>query len=90
MLYGKKTKKPNQQQFKKKKCLNVDKPKIGGSGSSNDENTGCVFFCCELPTNIMGIKSTFIFNVLSVLSSGHNINVVRFKIYALETAKRVD
>lgn len=73
--------------------LIVDKPKTGGSGSSNDGNTAREFFNnAGLSAEITGIDKVVIercATLLQALSSGYNINVDKFRKYALDTAKEL-
>lgn len=79
-----------QQEFKSQLGLIVDKPKPG-FGSSNDGNTARRFFENSfISSSITGIDEGIIKQfqvVLLVISSGYNINVDKFKIFTLDTAK---
>lgn len=86
-------KKSIQAQFKERLGLIVDKPRSGGSGTSNDGNTARTFFaysatCAEitgLDKNIIDRCGT----LLSCLSSGYNINKEKFRDFALDTARQL-
>lgn len=71
--------------------LIVDKPKAGGSGTSNDGNTARKFFSkSEMSANIKGLDKKLIIrcsSILKAMSSGYNINPSKFRDYALDTAK---
>ena len=71
--------------------LLVDKPKPGGSGTSNGGNAARRFFQnSPKSAEILGIKESLIQRcavMLQVLSSGHEINTGEFDKYARETAK---
>lgn len=86
-----KTKQNIQLQFREKMGLIVDKPKTGGSGSSNDGNTARDFFNnASLSAQITGLDKDVIekcATLLQALSSGYKINVEKFREYALDTAK---
>ncbi|XP_065092812.1 uncharacterized protein LOC135713609 [Ochlerotatus camptorhynchus] len=80
-----------QKRFKVETGLIVDKPKPGGSGTSNDGNTARRFFSDPKKTAaITGLDVTALERcgtILQVLASGHKINTERFSSYCIETAK---
>lgn len=80
-----------QKQFRERLGLIVDKPRSGGSGTSNDGNTARKFFLnSTISSEITGINKDVIdrcCHLLQCLSSGYKINSDKFKIYALDTAK---
>lgn len=82
-------KKEIQTEFKNKMALTVDQPKIV-SGNSNDGNTARRFFNNpELASSITGIDINIIqrFSViLRTISSGFDIDLVKFEKYCIETA----
>lgn len=62
-----------------------------GKGNTNDGNTARRFFrnpekSCEITGIDIHLFKRF-GNILSVLSSGHHINIEAFEVYALDTAK---
>jgi len=71
--------------------LKVDKPKAGGSGTSNDGNTACrAFQDPKLFSECLGLDYTFVFNlktILIALSCKFPINSVLFNKLCLDTAK---
>jgi len=71
--------------------LIVDKPKAGGSGTSNDGNTARAFFNNpDMSAIISGVEENLIIRcstIFQAISSGYNINSAKFGEYALETAK---
>lgn len=82
-----------QQQFRKRLGLIVDKPRSGGSGTSNDGNTARTFFSNSvISAEITGLDKTLLdrcYHLLQCLSSGYKINKLAFKDYALETARKL-
>lgn len=86
-------KKHVQAEFREKLGLIVDKPKSGGSGTSNDGNTARRFFSnSEISAKIIGIKKELIdrcWTILQCLNSGYNINKTKFNDFALETARQL-
>lgn len=84
-------KKQIQAGLREKLGLIVDKPRSGGSGTSNDGNTARKFFKCSKETAaITGLKEELIDRcrtILQCLSSGYEIHTGKFKKYALKTAK---
>ena len=80
-----------QREFREQLGLIVDKPRSGGSGTSNDGNTARKFFLhSTISSEITGIDKHVIDRcsyLLQCLSSGFKINSNKFKIYALDTAK---
>ncbi|XP_030766971.1 uncharacterized protein LOC115890777 [Sitophilus oryzae] len=85
-----KTKLEIQKMFKERTGLIVDKPKPG-FGNSNDGNTARRFFADpELSSEITKIDIDLIKKmhiILIVVSSGHEINVEKFRLFALSTAR---
>lgn len=83
-------KKEIQEEFHRKTGLIVDVPKAN-FGNTNDGNTSRRFFADhELASEITGIDVNLIYRfkiILEVLSSGLEINVEQFSVYAKETAK---
>lgn len=71
----------------------IDKPRSGGSGTSNDGNTARAFFAnSAISAEITGLDKTLIdrcHNLLQCMSSGYKINSRAFKEYALETARKL-
>lgn len=71
----------------------MDKPKSGGSGTSNDGNTARRFFLnSEISAEITGIKKDLLdrcWTILQCLNSGYNINKTKFEEFALETARQL-
>lgn len=82
-----------QTQFRERLGLIVDKPKSGGSGTSNDGNTARRFFSnSEISAEITGIKKDLLdrcWIILQCLNSGYNINKTNFEEFALETARQL-
>lgn len=82
-----------QAKFRDMLGLIVDKPRTGGSGTSNDGNTARTFFNNpEVSAQITGLDTNLIVRcgtLLQVISSGYKINVDNFQKYALETAKEL-
>lgn len=82
-----------QTEFRERLGLIVDKPKSGGSGTSNDGNTARRFFSnSEISAEITGIKKDLIdrcWTILQCLNSGYNINTTKFKDFTLETAREL-
>lgn len=80
-------------EFRNKMGLIVDKPRTGGSGSSNDGNTARRFFNeAQVSAEITGIEKHLIENcaiLLQTLSSGYKINVEKFRELALATAREL-
>lgn len=88
------TRKENIQcEFRDKMGLIIDKPKTGGSGSSNDGNTARTFFNDpHLSAEITGIEEQLIENcavLLQALSSGYKIDTEKFRKFALDTARQL-
>lgn len=85
-----KTKNRIQNEFKEKLGFLIDLPKPG-FGSSNDGNTARRFFQnAELSAEITKIDISLLermHTILIVVSCNHDINVDKFKNYALETAR---
>lgn len=79
-----------QKEFKQRLGLIIDRPKPG-YGSTNDGNTARRFFKeTSVSALITGVEETLIkrFHViLQTISSGHDVNVEKFKQYALKTAE---
>lgn len=79
-----------QKDFREKLGLIVDKPRSGGSGTSNDGNSARKFFTHpDISAEITGLNKDLIYRccvLLQALGSGYKINSEKFKIYALETA----
>lgn len=75
-------KKSIQDQFRQKLGLIVDKPRTGGSGTSNDGNTARkLFYNSEISAEITEIKKELIDrcgNILHCLASGYKINVCKY------------
>lgn len=73
--------------------LIVDKPKSGGSGTSNNGNTAREFFNNSgLSAQITGLDRDLIercATILQALNSGYNINVAKFNTFALDVAKEL-
>lgn len=82
-----------QKQFRIKMGLIVDKPRSGGSGTSNDENSARRFFeNWETSAEITGLSANLIYRckiILETLSCGLEVNCSRFEEYCLETAKQL-
>lgn len=82
-----------QAQFREKMGLVIDKPRSGGSGTSNDGNTARKFFKnSTVSAQITNINKNLIdrcCTILSCLSSGYNINKTKFKEFALQTARQL-
>lgn len=80
-----------QNEFRSRLGLIVDKPRSGGSGTSNDGNTARKFFLNSAASaEITGLSKDLIdrcSTILQALSSGYNINVASFSNFSLETAK---
>lgn len=80
-----------QNQFRERLGLIVDKPRSGGSGTSNDGNTARKFFLnSAISAEITGLSKALLERcsiILQALSSGYNINVKSFSNYSLETAR---
>lgn len=87
------TKKRIQDEFRQKLGLIVDKPRSGGSGTSNDGNTARKFFKNPvISAEITGIQQCLIERcgtILECMSSGYKINTAKFEEYALDTARRL-
>lgn len=83
-------KKAIQEAFKRELGLLVDIPKQG-TGSSNDGNTARRFFeNSAVSSMITGVDQNLINRfhvVLQAITSGHDINVDKFRDYAIETAR---
>lgn len=80
-----------QQQFRVKLGLIIDKPRSGGSGTSNDGNTARKFFkSSDISSEITGLNKEIIDRcgvILQCLASGYNIKLEEFKAYSLDTAR---
>ena len=78
-----------QTDFMNKMGLVVDFPKSGGSGTSNDGNTSRrAFAVYEQTAEILGIDQNLIFRfyiILVTLSSGYEIDCLKFKDYCFDT-----
>lgn len=85
-------KKAIKQGFKEKLALNVDQPKAGGAGSTNDGNTARRFFeNYNISAGITGIDEDLIYRfyiILQTISCGYDIDIDSFQNYALQTAKK--
>lgn len=83
-------KKEIQERFRTETGLLVDMPKTN-YGNTNDGNTSRRFFeNTELAADITGINHELIHRfkvILEAISSGHEIDVAKYEIYALDTAK---
>lgn len=86
-------KKRIQQEFRNRLGLIIDKPRSGGSGTSNDGNTARKFFTnSSIAAEITGIEQIFIDRcgvILNCISSGFNIDKAKFKEYTLNTARHL-
>ena len=86
-------KKNVQQEFRNRLGLHIDKPKPGGSGTSNDGNTARIFFRnSTISAEITSIPEELICrcsSILEALNSGYQINVTKFRDYGIETAKKL-
>ncbi|XP_065679128.1 uncharacterized protein LOC136093881 [Hydra vulgaris] len=84
-------KKKIQVAFQNEMGLVVDQPCSGGAGTSNDGNTARrVFQQAEKSAEIMGVSPVLIrrlHSILSVMSSGFDIEPNKFKKYCFETAE---
>ena len=84
-------KKRIQAEFKKRLGLIVDAPRSGGSGNSNDGNTARRFFQqSKTSSEILRVPLILLercHTILAVISSGHAIDIPKFKVFALETAR---
>lgn len=82
-----------QQEFRNRLGLHIDKPKSGGSGTSNDGNTArCFFRNSTISAEITGIPEELICrcsSILEALNSGYQINVQNFRDYGITTAKKL-
>lgn len=80
-----------QNEFRRRLGLIVDKPRSGGSGTSNDGNTARKFFShSAVSAEITGLNKDLIercSTILQALSSGFNIDSDKFNEYSLETAR---
>lgn len=80
-----------QKEFRLKLGLIIDKPRSGGSGTSNDGNTSRKFFAnSDISAEITGLRKELIDRcgvVLQCLTSGCNIRTNEFQKYALHTAE---
>lgn len=80
-----------QSKFRSEMGLLVDRPRPGGSGTSNDGNTARRFFNNPgLAAKITGVDEGLITRcavLLQAMTSGYKINIDKFKIFALDTAK---
>lgn len=85
-------KKAIKQGFKEKLFLNVDQPKPGGAGSTNDGNTARrAFENYEITAGITGIDEDLIYRlyiILQAISCGYDIDIPSFQKYAEETARK--
>lgn len=82
-----------QTEFREKMGINVDKPRDGGRGSSNDGNVARKFFSNpSLAADITGVSENLIHRcatILQAMASGYKINPDKFNTYALDTAKEL-
>lgn len=80
-----------QEEFKNRMGLIVDRPKAGGSGTTNDGNTARRAFQDPKTTStILNIKQELIehfHTILATLSCGFNVDPQKFKLFCLSTAK---
>lgn len=80
-----------QSEFRNKLGLIVDKPKCGGSGTSNDGNTARKFFKqLDESSEITGLSKSLLERcsvILRCISSGFKINIIKFKEFSLSTAR---
>lgn len=80
-----------QSEFWTRMGLIVDKPKAGGSGTSNDGNTARKFLeNPDMSADITGLDKNLLIRcstILQAISSGYNINAEKFGVYDIETAK---
>lgn len=78
-------------EFRRKLGLIVDKPKCGGSGTSNDGNTARKFFKhLDESSEITGLNKSLLERcsvILRCISSGYKINIIKFKEFSLTTAR---
>lgn len=69
----------------------MDKPKCGGSGTSNDGNTARKFFKqLDESSEITGLSKSLLERcsvILRCISSGFKINIIKFKEFSLSTAR---
>lgn len=82
-----------QKRFRIEMGLIVDKPRSGGSGTSNDGNSARRFFQnWQKSANITGLNANLLYrckSILEALSSGLEINGSKFEEYCHETAKEL-
>lgn len=80
-----------QNEFRRRLGLMVDKPRSGGSRTSNDGNTARKFFSdSAVSAEITGLNKDLIercSTILQAMSSGFNIDSDKFNEYSLETAR---
>ena len=80
-----------QKGFKTRIGLDIDKPKPGGSGTSNDGNTARRFFeKSSVSAEILGVEVELLNRahiIMQVLSCGFAVNVDLFQNYCIETAR---
>ena len=80
-----------QTEFKNIMGLVVDRPKEGGSGTSNDGNTARrAFQNADLTAKILKLNKELVekfYIILIMLSSGYDIDSLRFKDFCMETAQ---
>lgn len=86
-----KRKKIIQKRFKIELGLHVDKPRAGGSGTSNTGNVARRFFeNAEKVAEITGLDLTAIQrcgSILQVMASGREVKTAKFGLYCEETAR---
>lgn len=82
-----------QKEFREKTGLIIDKPKLGGSGTTNDGNTARRFFANPaLSACITGLDEELLKRcavILQTISSGHEIDAEKFDEYCINTAKQL-
>jgi len=80
-----------QKEFRTKLGLIIDRPKAGGSGTSNDGNTArTAFKNFEITSQILNLDKGLVYKfyvILCTLSCGYDVHPQRFKKFCLETAK---
>lgn len=78
-------------QFRERLGLVVDKPRSGGSGTSNDGNSARKFFMnSAISAKITGLNKDLLDRCctnLQCLSSGYNIHIEKLKEFAVKTAR---
>lgn len=84
-------KKKIQKRFKIELGLNIDKPRAGGAGTSNDGNVARKFFeNLDKVVDITNLDRTALercATILQVMASGCKIDVIAFDKYCIETAR---